>query len=151
MSVYIIIEPETNEDLAAYYQLRYEVLRKPWNQPEFTTSDQTEANSIHVMMKDENGKTVAAGRLLLLNSSEGQLRSMAVHENYRGQGLGSKILRYIETKAKENNLSSILLDARATAVHFYEKHGYAVYADSYVLFGVIPHFKMKKNLFGGSI
>ncbi len=151
MSVYIIIEPETTEDIAAYYQLRYEVLRKPWNQPEFTTKDQTEDKSIHVMMKDENGKTVAAGRLLLLNSSEGQLRSMAVHENYRGQGLGSKILRYIETKAKENNLSSIILDARAPAVHFYEKHGYAVYADSYVLFGVIPHFKMRKNLFGGSI
>ncbi|MBK6838579.1 MAG: hypothetical protein IPG90_10135 [Bacteroidetes bacterium] len=45
----------------------------------------------------------------------------------------------------------MILDAREPAVHFYEKHGYKVIAESYMLFGVIPHLKMTKNLFGGTI
>ncbi len=94
---------------------------------------------------------IATGRLQINSDSEGQVRSMAVHENFRGLGLGSKVLRYIENKAKEKNLSKIILDAREPAVHFYEKHGYKVIAESYMLFGVIPHLKMTKNLFGGTI
>ncbi|MBK6838580.1 MAG: GNAT family N-acetyltransferase [Bacteroidetes bacterium] len=51
-------------------------------------------------MKDENGMAIATGRLQINSDSEGQVRSMAVHENFRGLGLGSKVLRYIENKAK---------------------------------------------------
>ena len=42
MSSYLIIEPKTKEDWDAYYQLRYEVLRKPWNQPAVSTKDEAE-------------------------------------------------------------------------------------------------------------
>ena len=151
MTSFSIIEPDSSEELDAYYQLRFEVLRKPWNQPQSSTRDEGEERSIHILMKDENGMAIATGRLQINSDSEGQVRSMAVHENFRGLGLGIKVLRYIENKAKEKNLSKIILDAREPAVHFYEKHGYKVIAESYMLFGVIPHLKMTKNLFGGTI
>lgn len=151
MSLFHILEPETEAEWEAYYRLRYLVLRKPWNQPAASTKDDQENISIHVLMVNEKQEPVAAGRLQINSISQGQVRSMAVHEAYRGKGLGSKVLSYIEKKAKEKNLSKIVLDARQTAVHFYEKHGYCIVEESYVLFNEIQHYKMEKDLFGGSI
>ena len=43
-------------------------------------------------------------------------------------------------------LAKIVLHARETAVGFYERLGYAVVTPSHTLFGVLPHFLMRKNL-----
>ncbi|MCX6292334.1 MAG: GNAT family N-acetyltransferase [Bacteroidetes bacterium] len=146
MKSYRIIEPSSEEELEKYYQLRYEILRKPWNQPVTSTRDEWEKISIHMLMLDENGEGVATGRLQLYNNREGQIRSMAVRTDLQGKGLGTEIIRYIEQKANEKKLDYLILDARENAIHFYEKHGYFVISDSYMLFGVIRHFRMKKNL-----
>ena len=55
---YKIIEPTTNEQWEQYYAIRYEVLRKPWNQPLSTTKDDTEQLSQHFLVVDENGNFV---------------------------------------------------------------------------------------------
>jgi len=141
-----IIEPASKSDLEKYYALRYEILRKPWNQPIASTKDEWEKNSLHILILDENGRALATGRLQLNSTEEGQIRSMAVVTDMQGKGLGSDIIRYIETKAKERNLRYITLDARENAVKFYEKNGYVVTGDSYLLFGVIRHYRMEKTL-----
>ena len=141
-----IIEPKTPDELEKYFSLRFEILRKPWNQPESSTKDEWEDQSIHVLMLDENGDAIACGRLQLNSPEEGQIRSMAVRTDLQGKGLGKKIIAYIEGKAAELKLKTIILDARENAVKFYEGCGYAVLGKSYLLFGVIPHFKMAKTL-----
>jgi predicted GNAT family N-acyltransferase len=141
-----IIEPETEEQLRKYYDLRFEILRKPWDQPKASTKDDWENNSIHVLMLNEQDEAIAVGRLQLNSDEEGQIRSMAVRSDLQGKGLGSQIIQYIEQKAKEKKLKYILLDARTNAVKFYENHGYKVIGESYLLFGVIPHFRMKKEM-----
>src|SRR5688572_12898598 len=118
-----IIEPETNEDLAKYFQLRFEILRKPWNQPYASTKDEWEDQSIHVLMVDEKDEAVACGRLQVNSKNEGQIRSMAVRTDLQGKGLGKKIIEYIEQRAKELEMKTILLDARINAVKFYERCG----------------------------
>ena len=37
-----IIQPKSPEDFKKYYNLRYEVLRKPWNQPIGSERDRKE-------------------------------------------------------------------------------------------------------------
>ena len=115
-----IIEPKSGDELKKYYSLRFEILRKPWNQPESSTKDEWEKNSIHVMAVNEKNEAVAVGRLQLNSEAEGQIRSMAVRGDLQGKGLGSLIINYIEEKAKEKNLPEIILDARENAVSFYE-------------------------------
>src|SRR5436190_13315034 len=115
-----IIEPQTEEDLKKYYDLRYEILRKPWNQPMKSTKDEWEDQSIHVLMLDENNQAVACGRLQINSKTEGQIRSMAVRTELQGKGLGKKIIQYIEQRAKDLKLENIILDARINAVKFYE-------------------------------
>jgi N-acetylglutamate synthase-like GNAT family acetyltransferase len=141
-----IIEPKTKEELEKYYNLRFEILRKPWNQPVKSTKDEWEDKSIHFLMLDENNNAVACGRLQLNSKEEGQIRSMAVRDDMQGKGIGKQIIDYIEKKAGELKLKTIDLDARMNAVKFYERCGYKVIADSYLLFGVIQHYKMEKHL-----
>ncbi len=141
-----IIIPSTVKELEAYYKLRFEVLRKPWGQVENSTRDEWENISIHVLMLDENEEAIAAGRLQLNPGNEGQIRSMAVKKEYRGLGLGSEILLFLEEKAKEKALTSIVLDARENAIPFYKKHGYVSTGPSYLLFNEIPHERMEKIL-----
>lgn len=143
---YRIIIPVTEDELLSYYNLRYEVLRKPWGQPENSVRDEWEDQSLHVLMIDDAGKAIATGRLQYNSDIEGQIRSMAVAETFRGFGLGTQILKFLEQKAKEKNFSKIVLDARDNAVKFYGKNGYVIDGSSYTLFGVIPHFRMVKNI-----
>ncbi|MEO8087895.1 MAG: GNAT family N-acetyltransferase [Bacteroidota bacterium] len=143
---YRILEPKSEEEMEKYFNLRYEILRKPWNQPQSSTKDEWEAQSIHVLLLDENNEAIACGRLQLNSKEEGQIRSMAVRDDMQGKGFGKKIIEYIEAKAKERGLKIITLDARINAVKFYERSGYVVVGESYLLFGVIPHFKMEKKL-----
>src|SRR5947209_4779340 len=140
MENYILLEPSSEAELEAYYNLRYVILRKPWNQPKISTKDEWENNSIHVLMLDEKKQAVAVGRLQLNNDEEGQLRSMAVRTDHQGKGFGSQIISYIERIAKEKKLKYIVLDARENAVRFYEKHGYKIVVNSYLLFGIIRHY-----------
>ena len=141
-----IIVPSTNEELEKYYHLRYEILRKRWGQEETTTRDEYENESLHIMAIDENGNAIATGRLQFNKNNEAQVRSMAVIDEQQKTGLGSELLQYLENEAKKRNYTRIVLDARDNAVDFYIKNGYEVEGDSYVLFGVIPHFKMSKSL-----
>ena len=53
------------------------------------------------------------------------IRSMVVVDDRRGEGHGSAILSWLETKAAEQNASGLyLLTTAATA--FFERHGYSV-------------------------
>ena len=96
-----VTEPKTKEDFEKYFKLRWEALRKPWNQPEGTENDETDAGSIHAFIKNENGDVIAIGRLHFNNPKESQIRYMAVHPDYRGKNVGGEILKYLEQKAKE--------------------------------------------------
>lgn len=143
---YRIIIPREKNEIESYYKLRFEVLRKPWGQNENTVRDEWEDQSLHVLMIDDAGNAIATGRLQFNSDKEGQIRSMAVSESFRGKGFGTMVLKLLEEKAKEKNFSKIVLDARDIAVDFYIKNGYVIDGPSYTLFDVIPHFHMIKNI-----
>lgn len=143
---YRLIIPSTKKELKLYYDLRYDVLRKAWNQTKKSVKDEWEDISLHVLMLNEQGEAIATGRLQFNSDQEGQIRSMAVKENFRNLGLGTIVLRFLEKQAMDKKLSSIILDARDKAVHFYEKNGYVSQGPSYILFDEIPHVKMSKQI-----
>jgi predicted GNAT family N-acyltransferase len=143
-SNFVVEQPFTKEDFELYNQLRYEVLRKPWGQPQGSESDETDTASIHAFIKEDN-KAIACGRLLLIDNTTAQIRTMAVHPNYQGKGLGRLVIHYLEDIAQKNNRTKIILHARESAVKFYENCGYGVKETSYLLFGEIQHYLMEKT------
>lgn len=139
------ISPATELEWNSYYKIRFESLRKPWGQPEGTEKDDTDSSSINVMML-ENNIPVAVGRLHYNSPTEGQVRYMAVEESCRSMGYGSLVLQELERMAKEANATTMILEARERAIPFYERNGYQVIKQSYLLFGEIQHYTMSKEL-----
>ncbi|WP_018476678.1 GNAT family N-acetyltransferase [Pontibacter roseus] len=141
-----IIEPATPEEFHQYYRLRYDTLRRPWNQPEGSERAEDDASAIHAMLVDEAGEAVGVCRLHLHTPQEGQIRFMGIREDKQGQRLGDQLLTYMEERAKGLGASRMTLQARENAVNFYRRNGYAMEEKSHLLFGTIQHYKMAKQL-----
>ena len=142
-----IIEPNSSAEFEQYYNLRYEVLRKPWLQPKGSEKDDGDKSSIHRMIIDEsNGKAVAVGRLQFNTSEEAQIRYMAVSENYQLKGYGNIIVKTLEDIALDKGIRNIILQARENALKFYWKNGYEIIEKSYLLFDEIQHWLMVKKI-----
>ena len=142
-----IIEPNTFDEFKIYYNLRYEVLRKPWFQPKGSERDDDDENSLHRMIIDEpNGKAVAVGRLQFNSIEEAQIRYMAVSDDYQGMGYGSEIVKVLGNIAREKGSQKIILQSRENALQFYKSNGYEIVKKTHLLFGEIQHWLMEKEL-----
>jgi N-acetylglutamate synthase-like GNAT family acetyltransferase len=141
-----IISPETEAELAAYYQLRYDVLRAPWHQPPGSERVADDASATHALMTDDAGQAIGVCRLHLQTPQQAQIRFMAIHPDYQGQGLGRQLLAYLETVAWQQGARVISLQARENALAFYERCGYARQEKTQLLYGVIQHYRMEKTL-----
>lgn len=141
-----LIVPTTDADLERYFDLRWRVLREPWAQPRGSERDDREEASIHLMVRGANGDALAAGRLHLNTPTEAQIRFMAVDPRAQSCGLGSLVLRSLEDRARNAGAKRIVLNARETAQHFYEQHGYGVDGPAERLFGGVDHWRMSKDL-----
>jgi predicted GNAT family N-acyltransferase len=69
-----------------------------------------------------------------------------VATNQQGKGVGKLIMSYLEKVAAEKGWQEIILEARENAVPFYKNIGYSNLEKSYLLFGEIQHYRMKKAL-----
>ncbi|MCI1189991.1 GNAT family N-acetyltransferase [Hymenobacter sp. DH14] len=143
--------PRTPAEWAAYYALRYAVLRQPWQQPpgsERVPADD-EPGTIHALLLAEAAgapEALAVGMLQPTGPGQGQIRFMAVAPEAAGTGAGRCVVAYLEEQARAVGIREIVLHSREAAMGFYKKLGYAVVEPSHVLFGVIPHFLMQKQL-----
>ncbi len=146
-----IIEPACAEDYRNYYDLRWRILRAPWNQPRGSERDPQDAVSTHLMLVDARGKPLAAGRLHFNTIREAQIRYMAVEVPHQRNGLGSRLLAALEQRARALGAAVIVLDARETALGFYRKHGYQVLGSGHMLFNRIAHVRMSKPLGGTAV
>ena len=142
----IITQPKIPEEFEKYYNLRWRILRAPWNQPKGSEKDDKEEMAIHVMVCESEGIPIGIGRVHFNAEDEAQIRYMAVEEDQRGKGIGALVLVELETRAKGKGAKFIMLNARETAVKFYEKHGYKIVKQAHTLFGSIPHYEMRKEL-----
>ena len=141
--MYIAKIATTQSIIHQIIELRYDILRKPWNQPIETATDDLEASSINAYI-EVDGKIIACGRLQNNGNGIGQIRYMAVNHNYQGKGLGKLILQKLEEEAKSIQIKGIELQARENAVHFYQSNGYLIKEKTFKLWDIIQHYLMTK-------
>lgn len=136
--------PSSDSEFAAYYDLRWQILREPLGMPRGSEKDDKEAESAHAAaFKGE--QVVGVGRLHANSENEGQIRYMATDSRYRGFGIGSLIVHALEVEGRRRGLRSVVLDARDTAIDFYLKNGYQI-KESFVHATGLPCKKMEKIL-----
>ena len=138
--------PRTQDEWENYFDLRWRVLRAPWNQPRGSEKDDRETESEHFMIVGPDSKALAVGRLHLNTPAEAQVRFMAVDPQAQSHGLGSLVLRECERRARAAGATSIVLNARDDVQGFYVRHGFVAIEPGETIFSVIKHVRMRKDL-----
>jgi len=132
--------PEYKKEL----ELRDKVLRKPLGMSLFVENLDADKNDVHVGAFVHN-QLVGVLILTRLNDDQVKMRQVAVDEEMRCIRIGSQMVQYAEMISKNRHYRTMLLNARKTAVAFYEKLGYETIGDEFLEIN-IPHFKMHKDL-----
>tara|TARA_R110002073_G_scaffold125486_6_gene270037 strand:- start:158 stop:508 length:351 start_codon:yes stop_codon:yes gene_type:complete len=73
------------------------------------------------------------------------IRQMVIATEAQGRGFGRRLIRDTESVLRARGFREVELNARETAVPFYEKQGYERVGDLFEKLG-IPHLKMQKQL-----
>jgi GNAT superfamily N-acetyltransferase len=144
--MFLVKQPQTDSELEQYYDLRWRILRAPWQQPRGSERDEYESKAIHAMAIDDEDKVIGAARLHQIDKACAHIRYMAVDEAVQSQGVGKALLHYLEKRANALGIQVIKLNARENSVGFYSKQGYVVTGPGHILYGQIMHRKMQKVL-----
>lgn len=142
----IVTSPQSKQDYDKYYQLRWEILRKPWSQPRGSEVTAEEDSCIHAMVLADSGELTGVARLQFNSPQVAQVRFVAVANDAQGKGVGRLLMEHLEKIAREKGATELILDARENAVPFYEKIDYHITEKTYLLFGEIQHYRMVKKL-----
>jgi ribosomal protein S18 acetylase RimI-like enzyme len=135
-----------SEEYLSELILRDAVLRKPLGLSLFDENLETEEDDVHIGAFIHN-KIVGVLILTKLNEKEIKMRQVAVDEDYRNKRIGQEMVLYSEEYSINAEYTTILLNARKSAVGFYEKLGYETISEEFLEIN-IPHYKMSKYVSG---
>ena len=89
---------------------------------------------------------VATCRFYALDADAAMIGRVVVLPEYRGKGLGKKVMEAAEQWLRELGFAEAVVESRDVAVGFYEKIGYAV-ADAHIIHGdTFDCIRMEKAL-----
>lgn len=103
--------------------------------------DVMDAQCLHAVAYDAQGKAIGTGRLL----PDGHIGRMAVLSTARNCGVGAEILRQLMAQAKVRGMQAVQLNAQISAEPFYQREGFNREGDLFIEAG-IEHVHMNKTL-----
>jgi predicted GNAT family N-acyltransferase len=124
--------------------LRTRVFVEEQGVPPEVEQDAADATAVHAVARDERGRVVATGRLLV-RDGRAVVGRMAVDAVARGRGHGAAVLAELHRQAARLGLGEVELHAQLAARGFYERAGYTAVGDVYEEAG-IPHVTMVRRL-----
>ena len=126
-------------------KLREEVLRKPLNLQLTEKDTAQDADEIIIGAFDTQGHLAGCVQLRPISIKQLKLRQMAVAPRLQGKGVGRRLIAFAEDIALQKKYETIVLNARETALGFYQKLGYTVRSQAFLEVGIL-HYKMNKSL-----
>lgn len=106
--------------------------------------DEHEDQAVHFVAYGGD-KPVGAARLREPNPGVGKVERLAVVADYRGSGLGRKLIEAVERHARETGIDTLTLHGQVRVAEFYEHLGYKRVGEPFEEAG-IPHVEMVKSL-----
>ena len=137
------LDLSSEPELEALYDLRWRVLREPLGLARGTEqiAADFDPHAVHLGAFDTESRLAGCASLI---PSEGglQLRAMAVDPARQGMGVGAAVLTLAAEVARERGVS-LWCEARAHAVGFYERNGWAVESELFDVPRIGPHYRMR--------
>jgi predicted GNAT family N-acyltransferase len=118
--------------------VRYDVFVIEQEIPADLEWDAADAECIHAVAYDAQGRAIGTGRLL----PDGHIGRMAVRKEGRGAGIGGAILVALMQEAKKRGDRVVMLNAQVSAEPFYAKYGFSRDGAEFMEAG-IPHLPMR--------
>lgn len=121
-----IVVRETHQvELSKARELRYKILDRPYGlepDPEVVTTD-SDPSIIHVGAF-LNGTMIATARVTPLDKTTYRIRRVAVESGYRGNGIGTAMIKLGENLAIARGAKRFVLDAQPGSEKFWGGLGY---------------------------
>jgi predicted GNAT family N-acyltransferase len=112
------------EQIARVQKMRSKIFGEEQGIPREMDLDGKDDSSIHVFLCQANSpEPIASGRLTI-EGNTGILSRIAVVQDFRGSGIGKRIVQELEKIAKEKNVKELTLDPHAYLEKFYADLGY---------------------------
>ena len=109
---------------------------------------QVDEDGLHIGAYTEAGTLVGCASLFRNSERILQLRGMGTADSVRGTGVGRDIIRFAESFARMNDVARLWCNARAAAVGFYERCGWAKEGAEFDVSGIGGHFVMVSTAVG---
>jgi ribosomal protein S18 acetylase RimI-like enzyme len=136
-------ESEFNDML---YQ-RWLVLRAPLGMPRGTEKDLYEDSAFHVVALWES-QIIGSARLRALSKELGSIAYVAVLTEFQNQGIGTRLVEKLIEVAAEQNLPTLRVMTRTSALKFYQRLGFVAEGEPFDYLE-IPHVFMYRRLQAG--
>lgn len=113
-------------------------------QNEFDEADETAISLVLYL----DGTPIATGRLTKIDPATYQIGRIAVRKEYRHQKVGSYLMGFLCTKARELGAKTAIVHAQVDKRLFYERLGFREFGDGVVDEDEgVPHIYLAKSLF----
>jgi predicted GNAT family N-acyltransferase len=145
MKIEVIRAAETWQQAGAYY-VRIQGMAKQHGitlRREFDEHDTPDTKYI-VLTDDEF--PVATCRFYPLNAREAMIGRVVVLPEYRGQGLGQRVMTEAEAWLTEMGYQNAVVESRVNAVGFYENLGYRVTDETVIHGETFDCIRMERSL-----
>jgi predicted GNAT family N-acyltransferase len=139
MSAVRIKRVSSAKDLARAFTVRLRVFVCEQGVPADIEIDADDRRAVHFLAL-VSGRAVGTARLVF-GPTRAKIGRMAVLRNYRGRGIGRKLLRAALAGARKSGVENIYLHAQLSAIPFYERLGFRTTGPVFSEAG-IPHRKM---------
>jgi putative acetyltransferase len=139
MATWPRLRPATNADLEQIQDLVYGVLAEYGLHPDPTSTDADLSDieqsyfargGTFFVLEAENGSIIGAYGLYRMDSDTCELRKMYLRREYRGLGLGKRLLDHALTQAHELGFRTVVLETASVlkeAIALYESYGFRPY------------------------
>ncbi len=134
----IVIRKMEEQDLVEVSKLEEENFSMPWSVDSFREMV-SHPDALYLVAIDRGRVCGTCGVRNI--SGEGEITNVVVREEYRGSGLGQKLVKELLMQGMEMGIEAFTLEVRksnAVAIHVYEKLGF-------VSEGIRPHFYEKPD------
>lgn len=146
MKVYEVLRAEAEWQRAGAYSIRVQGMNRQHHIPLREEFDEHDCEGTRYIVLLDNGYPVATCRFYENNSHSVILGRVVVLPEYRGGGLGRRVIGEAEKWIKDLGYAEIVIESRLEAIGFYEKLGYEITDDAVVKSGNFDCERMHKLL-----
>jgi predicted GNAT family N-acyltransferase len=135
---------ETEAEMEGALGVRFRVFVGEQRVPMEEELDEIDATATHAIVLNNN-EVVATGRVFYRDEdSAARIGRMAVDVEYRRQGIGGRLLQFLEDEATAQGVSTYILNAQVYVKDFYSAHGYIERGEEFLEADIV-HILMRKE------